>query len=74
MATVIPQPESLDFYLWGHMKSVVYETSVTSEVDLVARIVEEVVRVRDTPAYFQRVRESMYRRSDACIAANGRNF
>ncbi len=56
------------------MKSMVYETTVTSDMDLVARIVEAVARVRDTPAHFGRVRESMRRRYEACIMAKGRNF
>nr|XP_015922443.2 uncharacterized protein LOC107450974 [Parasteatoda tepidariorum] len=69
-----PDLTPLDFYLWGHMKSIVYETPVTSDMDLIARIAEAAVRVRDTPGQFERVRESMRRRCETCIVANRRNF
>ncbi len=52
----------------------VYETTVTSDMDLVARIMEAVARVRDTPAHFERVRESTRRRCEACIMAKERHF
>ena len=41
------------------MKSMVYETLVTSDMDLIARIAEEAARVRDTLGQFERIRESM---------------
>ena len=28
----------LDYFLWGHVKSLIYETSVESEEDLLARV------------------------------------
>ena len=33
-------PPTLDFYQWRHMKSMVCETSVTSEMYLIARMAE----------------------------------
>lgn len=69
-----PDLTPLDFYLWGHMKALVYETPVTSDMDLIGRIAEAAARVRDTPGQFERVRESMRRRCETCILANGRNF
>ena len=44
------------------MKSVVYETDIDSEEDLVARIVSAAAEVRETPGIFGRVRQSMARR------------
>ena len=49
------------------MKSTVHETAVTSDTDLVSGIAEAVTHVLDTPAQFERVRESMNRRSETCI-------
>ena len=48
-----------DFFLWGYMKSMVYETDIDSEEDLVARIVSAAAEVRETPGIFGRVRQSM---------------
>ena len=64
----------LDFYLWGHMKSMVYETSVTSDMDLIARITEAASCIHDTPGQFVRVREPIRRRCEMCIVANEKNF
>ncbi|GBN88525.1 hypothetical protein AVEN_69918-1 [Araneus ventricosus] len=44
-----PNLNPLDFFFWGHMKSLVYETRVDSAEDLVARIVvtaDKVLQVR----------------------------
>ena len=51
-----------------------YETPVISSEDLVARVVEAAARVRDRPGLFERVRQSMIRRCEACIVADGKNF
>lgn len=68
IAELVQLQDHPGFYLWGHTKSVVYQTPVTSDIDLVARIVEDVC---DTPAHFVRVHKSVRRRCDTCIAANG---
>lgn len=69
-----PDLTPLDYYLWGHMKSLVYETPILSEEDLIGRIVEASERIRETPGVFVRVRQSLQRRLDACIRTNGRTF
>lgn len=69
-----PDLSPIDFFLWGFLKGLVYETPVTSDEDLVARVVEAAARVRDRPGLFERVRQSMIRRCEACIVADGRNF
>ena len=35
-----PDLTPLDFYLWGRMESLIYETPVESEVDLVGKMVD----------------------------------
>ena len=41
------------------MKSMVYETPVTSDMELIARITEAAARVRNIPGQFERICESM---------------
>lgn len=65
---------NLDYFLWGHLKHLVYETPVDSDEDLVARISVAAAGVRETPGIFERVRQSLHRRCQACIASGGRNF
>ena len=50
-----PDMTPLDFYLWGHLKSVVNETPVPSEQELIGRTVEGCARIRETPGIFERV-------------------
>ncbi|GFX01190.1 uncharacterized protein TNCV_4581561 [Trichonephila clavipes] len=44
-----PDLSPLDFFLWGFLKGLVYETPVATPEDLVGRIVEAAGCVRDTP-------------------------
>ncbi|KAJ4445736.1 hypothetical protein ANN_12421 [Periplaneta americana] len=44
-----PDLTCLDFFLWGHMKQLVYETVVETEEDLVARITVAADAIADMP-------------------------
>ncbi|GFS62516.1 uncharacterized protein TNCV_1262951 [Trichonephila clavipes] len=65
---------SLDYFLWGHLKNLVYATPFDSDENLVARISEATARVREIPGIFDRVRQSLHRHCHACITTSGRNF
>ncbi|GBN28235.1 Ectonucleotide pyrophosphatase/phosphodiesterase family member 6 [Araneus ventricosus] len=54
----------LDFFFWGHLKSLVYETPVDLAEDLMARIVVVADKINSTPEIFERVRQSFLRRCD----------
>lgn len=69
-----PDLNSLDFFLWGHLKTLVYSTPVQSVEELKNRITNSCEQIRNTPGIFQRVRESMRRRAEACILAGGGHF
>ena len=69
-----PDLNPLDFFLWGYLKSLVYETPVRNEEDLLAKIMASCTHVEAIPGIFQRVRESMTRRCNLCIEANGQHF
>ncbi|GFT95408.1 transposable element Tc3 transposase [Trichonephila clavipes] len=57
-----PDLSCLDFYFWGHMKSLVYDTPVDNAEELVARIAVAAREIRNSPGIFQNVRMSMRRR------------
>ncbi len=69
-----PDLTSLDFFLWGHLKSLVYETPVESQEDLVARIVAAAGSIRDDPDMLNNVSASFIRRYNACVRVAGRSF
>ena len=69
-----PDLTPLDFYLWGHMKRLVFETPVESEKDLIHRIAVAAGDIAEKRRVFQRVRESLERRCRLCIEHDGRHF
>lgn len=69
-----PDLNPLDFFFWGTMKDLVYETPVDSEEDLVARIVAAADVIREKPRVFARIRQSLLDRCRACIEAEGGHF
>ncbi|XP_023313209.1 uncharacterized protein LOC111693200 [Anoplophora glabripennis] len=69
-----PELNCLDFFFWGHLKTLVYATPVENVDQLRERIVASCDIIRNTPEIFLRVRQSMRRRIAACIEANGGHF
>ncbi|GFV49740.1 uncharacterized protein TNCV_1793071 [Trichonephila clavipes] len=69
----LPDLSCLDFFLWGHMKSLVYASPVDSNGALVARIAVVAGEIREIPGVFSNVRHSLRRRCEACIFI-GRRF
>ena len=63
-----PDLPCLDFFLWGHMKQLVYETVVETEEGLVARITVAAGTIADImPGIFEWTLQSMIRRCTSCI-------
>lgn len=67
-----PDLNPLDFFLWGHLKNIVYHTPVESIQDLEARIMRAVNTV--TPEMLNNVKRSMVRRARLCIQQGGQTF
>jgi len=68
-----PNLNPIDFYLWGHVKSEVCCTLVTNVDVLWERIVATFGAIRNRPGQLECVRESMMRRLNGCVAANGQH-
>ncbi|GBN97017.1 hypothetical protein AVEN_46672-1 [Araneus ventricosus] len=64
----------LDFFLWGHLKILVYESPIASDEDLVARISVAAGVIREMSGVFEKVRRSLRRRCNVCITASGLSF
>jgi hypothetical protein len=56
-----PNLNPLDFFVWGHLRCLVYETTVERENDLLPRIQAACDNLRQTPDIFEPVRQSMVR-------------
>ena len=59
--------DPLDFFLWSYMKSLIHETPVESEMDIVAKIVVAVVMIVENPRIFEHIRQSILKRYQTCI-------
>ncbi|GFS86893.1 uncharacterized protein TNCV_216121 [Trichonephila clavipes] len=69
-----PDLSCLDFFFWGHIKSLVYESPVTSAEDLVAHLSVAAGHVIDMPDVFSDLSRSMRRRCECCVTVGGRSF
>ncbi|KAJ8980142.1 hypothetical protein NQ317_014636 [Molorchus minor] len=67
-----PDLNPLDYFLYGHMKSVIYKTEVDDIDDLQQRVFAVAADI--TPDVLVRVCENFNRRIDACILADGNHF
>ena len=66
-----PDLTPLDFYLRTHMKSLVYETPVESQMDLVARVAVAAGDIAQDRRMLSRLQESLQMRCQICIEAGG---
>ena len=51
-----PDLNPLNFYLWGHLKTIVYDTSVATVEILQNSIIVACEKIRNTPGIFERLR------------------
>lgn len=56
------------------MKSIVYETPVATEQELIRRIETAAQEIRNSPGMLQKIYPNMIRRCNACIEVRGRHF
>ncbi|GBO29597.1 hypothetical protein AVEN_4755-1 [Araneus ventricosus] len=66
-----PDLSCLDFFLWEHMKTLVYVTPVDNVEELVARRAVAAGEIRDMHGIFQKPRKSMRRKFEACFEVGG---
>jgi hypothetical protein len=69
-----PDVNPLDFYLWGHLKTLVYAVPVDNEEALHHRILDACRTICNYPGIFERMRRSMMRCIEACIESHGGHF
>jgi len=69
-----PDLTPLDFYLWGHVKTLVYESKVDSRAALCDRIFSVAELIRNHPNNIASATQSLLMRAENCIAAGGGHF
>ena len=69
-----PDLTPLDYYLWGHMKTLVYETKVESRAALRDRIFAAAEHIRNHPDNVASATHSRLMRAEKCIVTGGGHF
>lgn len=69
-----PDLNPLDYFLWGHLKTLVYEDPVPNQQELLGRVLAASAQVQDIPGIFHRVRRSMTNRAQLCLEQRGGHF
>lgn len=69
-----PDLTPLDFYLWGHMKTLVYATKVNSREELLQRVHATAESIKNNPDELKRATQSVLERARKCIQAGGTHF
>ena len=69
-----PDLTPLDYYLWGNMKTSVYETKVDSRAALRHRIFAATEHIRNHPDNIASASQSLVMHAENCIATGGGHF
>jgi hypothetical protein len=67
-----PDLNACDFFLWGYLKSKVYEKRPRTTEDLKENIRDEVAAI--SPIMLQRVMQNFQKRLRECVGHNGRHL
>jgi hypothetical protein len=65
---------TLDFYLWRHLATLVYAAPVDNEEALHNRIEDACQTIRNYPGVSERMRRAVMRHVEACIESHGAHF
>jgi hypothetical protein len=68
----LPDLNACDFFLWGYLKSKVYERKPRTAMDLKQNIRDEVAAI--SPTMLQRVMQNFQKRLRECVDNNGRHL
>lgn len=69
-----PDLTPLDFYLWGHMKQLVYATTSTTREELITKIHQAAEEIKNSERVLRTVTQSVSYRALICLNAGGGHF
>lgn len=69
-----PDLTPLDFYFWGHVKSIVYAEPYPQDMNELKAKITHAIQTLISPAILERVRRNFERRIDLCVVNNGGLF
>jgi hypothetical protein len=69
-----PELNPLNFYLWGHCKTLVCSNPIPDVDTLRQRVEQGCASIRHIDGLCERIRQSVMRRAQLCVAAGGGHF
>jgi hypothetical protein len=69
-----PELNPLDFFLWGHVKNIVYRGPIVTEEQLSGRVQETFATITETPEMVTNSKLSLLRRARLYLQMNGGHF
>jgi hypothetical protein len=69
-----PDLNPVDYCVWGHVKSLVYTSSVDTVEELQHWIEGAFQQISNEPGVCERIRNSMRRRVQSCVQMQGQHF
>jgi hypothetical protein len=69
-----PDLNSLDFFLWGYLKTTICASAFDTREELWPRIRQFGTEIKNTPEIFQRVRVYFSSRVELCVREHGGHF
>lgn len=69
-----PDFSPLDYFLWGHMKTKVYQHKVDTKEELLVKIFNEFEIIKNNPDIIRKAIENILRRAECCVHCEGGNF
>ena len=74
MASTIAGFNATRFFLWGHMKPLLYQTPMDTVEDQLSRVLGASQEIKKTPGAMERVYQNMIRRYNVCNLLGGRHI
>lgn len=69
-----PDLNPMDFFFWGHLKSLVYKEPVNNREELRQRIIQNCEVIKQKEGLFARIRWNFQKRINLCIEMEGQHF
>lgn len=69
-----PDLNPLDYFVWGHLKQIVYDTPVNTREELIRRIRNACDEIKNNPIQITAAVNTLIRRCQKCIEAGGMHF
>lgn len=69
-----PDMTPLYYFLWGHLKTMVYGREINTREQLIQRIIDACDEIRNNPNVIRKAVLNLMKRADKCVEVGGFHF